>query len=133
MHGCVFASTCGAAGQRVRWSGHDGGGIERLALLLEFISYKTQKSAPVYLIPIGEECENYIITLANKLRANGVAVSVELKGKIQKRMEKALKNDAKYIVFAGSDELKNNQYSLKILESKEERLLSCEEVLSFLR
>ena len=109
-----------------------GAGIERLALLMALKSYKTEKLAPIYLIPIGEECENYIIKLADNLRSNYIPTSIELKGKIQKRMEKALKDGANYIVFAGLDEVQNNSFKLKLLDKKEEQTISAEQLIEFL-
>lgn len=107
-------------------------GVERLALMMLLKNYKTTKLAPIYLIPIGEECEDYIINLADTLRSNYIPASVELKGKIQKRMEKALKDGANYIIFAGHTEMQNNNFKLKILDKKEEQTLSVKDLIDFL-
>ncbi len=109
-----------------------GLGIERLALMMALKNYKTTKSAPIYLIPIGQECENYIITLADYLRSNLIPVSVELKGKIQKRMEKALKDGANYIIFAGPDEMQTNSFKLKTLDKKIEQTLLAKQLIEFM-
>lgn len=108
-------------------------GIERLALMVALEDYKPEKSVPVYLMPIGEECESYVIQLADMLRSNFVTASVELKGKLQKRMERALKNNAKYIIFAGSEEMQDKKFKLKILDSKEEKTFTSSEILEFLK
>lgn len=107
-------------------------GVERLALMMLSKKYQVRKSVPIYLIPIGEECEEYLIRLANELRLKHIPTSIELKGKVQKRMEKALKNGAKYIVFAGTEEVQNNNFKLKILEKKEEIILSDQSLIDFL-
>ena len=93
--------------------------------------YKVSKLIPIYAISIGKECEEYIIKLADQLRSNHIPVSVELKGKIQKRMEKALKNDADYIIFAGQEEMQNNIFKLKMLRHNEEKILSSSELINF--
>lgn len=108
-------------------------GIERIALILACNNYKSEKLAPVYIMSIGQECEEHIIQLAESLRSNFVAVTVELKGKLQKRMEKALKNGAEYIIFAGVDELQNNNFKLKILSTREEKALTTSEILEFFK
>ena len=107
-------------------------GVERLALMMVLQNYQVKKLAPIYLIPIGEECEDYIIKLADLLRSNYIPTSIELKGKIQKRMERALKNGANYIVFAGLEEVQNNNFKLKILDKKEEQTLSGPQLIDFL-
>ena len=110
-----------------------GLGIERLALMMLLKNYQSKKSAPIYLIPIGQECENYIIILANFLRSNSIQVAIELKGKVQKRMEKALKDGADYVIFAGTDEMQNNNFKLKLLDKKEERILSAQQLLDLIK
>jgi histidyl-tRNA synthetase len=107
-------------------------GVERLALMMVLQNYQVKKLAPIHLIPIGEECEDYIIKLADLLRSNYIPTSIELKGKIQKRMERALKNGANYIVFAGLEEVQNNNFKLKILDKKEELTLSGPQLIDFL-
>jgi histidyl-tRNA synthetase len=107
-------------------------GVERLALMMVLQNYQVKKLAPIHLIPIGEECEDYIIKLADLLRSNYIPTSIELKGKIQKRMERALKNGANYIVFAGLEEVQNNNFKLKILDKKEEQTLSGPQLIDFL-
>ena len=107
-------------------------GVERLALMMVLKNYQVKKLATIHLIPIGEECEDYIIKLADILRSNYIPTSIELKGKIQKRMERALKNGANYIVFAGLEEVQNNNFKLKILDKKEELTLSGPQLIDFL-
>ena len=107
-------------------------GVERLALMMLLKNYHVKKIAPIYLIPIGEESEDYIIKLADILRSKYIPISIELKGKIQKRMERALKNNANYIVFAGIEEIQNNNFKLKNLEKKEEIIISAEHLIDFL-
>ena len=105
------------------------GGIERLVLMMNDHNSKTP---PIYVIPIGGECVDYTIKLTDQLRMNAIPVALELNGKVQKRMERALKDDADYIVFAGFEEMQNNVFKLKILATKEEIALSEKELLSFL-
>ena len=104
-------------------------GLERIALMM---NYKPVQKAPIYIIPIGDECADYTIKLTDYLRLHGIAVSLELQGKVQKRMERALKDGADYIIFAGTEEMQNNVFKLKILAKKEEQNLSKEELVKFL-
>lgn len=104
-------------------------GIERIVLLM---NKSHKKIAPVYVIPIGSESVDYTIKIVDQLRMNMIPVMLELNGKVQKRMERALKDNAEYIVFAGEEEVKNNNYKLKILASKEERVMAKEELVLYL-
>ena len=110
-----------------------GLGIERLALMILLKNYQSKKLAPLYLIPIGQECENYIIRLADFLRFHSIPVAIELKGKVQKRMEKALKDEANYIVFAGADEIQSNSFKLRFLDKKEEQTVSAQQLLDLIK
>jgi histidyl-tRNA synthetase len=110
-----------------------GLGIERLALMMLLKNYQSKKLAPLYLIPIGQECENYIIRLADFLRSHSIPVAIELKGKVQKRMEKALKDGANYIVFAGADEIQSNSFKLRFLDKKEEQTVSAQQLLDLIK
>ncbi len=106
------------------------GGIERLAMM---INHKIKSKAMICVIPIGEECINYTVKFTDYLRQNNLPTLLMLKGKIQKRIENALKSGAHYIVFAGEDEMKNNKFKLKILTSKEEKTMSKEEISNFIK
>lgn len=110
-----------------------GLGIERLALMMLLKNYQSKKLAPLYLIPIGQKCENYIIRLADLLRSHSIPVAIELKGKVQKRMEKALKDGANYIVFAGADEIQSNSFKLRFLDKKEEQTVSAQQLLDLIK
>lgn len=108
-------------------------GIERLAIMLQKKGFTIQSQPPVFLLPIGEESESYLLSLADLLRQNSIAAVLETKGKLQKRMEKALKNNANYIIFAGSEEMQNGTVKLKNLTSKEEQTIETAELLKILQ
>ena len=72
----------------------------------------------VYIIPIDTEKE--ALRLATALRKQGNRVEVELSGKkIRKAMEKANRENVAKVIVLGQDEVRQNQYELKDMESGE--------------
>jgi histidyl-tRNA synthetase len=48
-------------------------------------------------------------------------------------MEKALKDGANYIVFAGADEIQSNSFKLRFLDKKEEQTVSAQQLLDLIK
>ena len=72
----------------------------------------------VYIIPIGTEKE--ALRLATALRKQGNRVEVELSGKkVRKAMEKANRENVAKVIILGENEISQNQYQLKDMESGE--------------
>ncbi len=88
-------------------------GIERIALMGNFTPEKTR---PTIIMPIGDECFDYCINLAEQLRNKNIATTLSSSGKIGKRMQNALNNNAKYVIFIGSDEQEKGVCKLKDLD-----------------
>lgn len=81
------------------------------------------------IIPMETECES--LELATILRDNGVKVSIEMnKRKIKKSFEFANKNNVRYVIVVGSDEIKQGKYSLKDMETGNQELLTAEEIIN---
>lgn len=81
------------------------------------------------IIPMETECES--LELATILRDNGVKVSIEMnKRKIKKSFEFANKNNIRYVIVVGSDEIKQNKYSLKDMEMGNQELFTTEEIIN---
>ncbi|GAB4165216.1 MAG: histidine--tRNA ligase [Rickettsiaceae bacterium] len=92
-------------------------GIERIALMKK---YTPSRVRPVYILPIGSECFTYSIALTNTLRRAKIATTIELDGKIGKRMQSALADNASHVIFIGLNEMENNSCKLKDLDSNNE-------------
>ena len=68
------------------------------------------------IIPMETQCES--LELATILRDNGIKVSIEMNNRrIKKSFEFANKNNIRYVIVVGSDEIKQNKYSIKDMES----------------
>lgn len=73
----------------------------------------------VFIIPMDTKIES--LKLANKLREQGIRVIIEmLDKKVKKSMEWANKNEIKYVIVIGEDEITNNKIKLKNMNTKEE-------------
>lgn len=88
-------------------------GIERIMLLKDF---SRPKERVARILPIDEEGSNRAIELCRLLRTEKIAAKIDFKGKISKRMQSAIADNARHIVFIGSDEVKNNHFKVKDLE-----------------
>jgi histidyl-tRNA synthetase len=93
-------------------------GIERIALLGDFAP---EKKRPTIIIPIGDECFEYAINIAKQLRDSGIMTTISSDGKIGKRMQNALSNNAKYTIFIGSEEQEKSICKLKDLDNNSEQ------------
>ena len=105
------------------------GGIERIALLTNFI---TQHIRPVIIIPIEEKAIDYAIKLLNVLRENNIDTALEIDGNADKRLKKANKANAKYAIFIGNDEMQNNNYKIKNLDTRSEAIYKVKKLLDIL-
>jgi len=86
----------------------------------------------VYIVPMDTEIE--CLSLAETLRKNNINVLVELnKRKIKKCFEYANKENIKYVIVVGSNEIESNCYTIKDMDSGEQYTMNEEELLNFLK
>ena len=86
----------------------------------------------VYIIPMETELE--CLQLAETLRQNNINVLVELnKRKVKKCFEYANKENIKYVIIVGSNEIESNCYSIKDMTTGEQYNMNVEELLDFLK
>ncbi len=105
------------------------GGIERIALMKEFV---LDKARPCVIIPIGEENFDYAVLIAQELRTQKICTILEHKGKIGKRMGNADKANARYVIFVGDEEVVSKKYKVKDMDSGEESLRDVHELKKIL-
>ena len=85
-----------------------------------------------YIIPMDTEIE--CLSLAETLRKNNINVLVELnKRKVKKCFEYANKENIKYVIVVGSNEIESNCYTIKNMETGEQYNMTEEELLDFLK
>ena len=85
----------------------------------------------VYMVPLDTNIET--LKLANELRAKGVNVLIEMnKKKVGKCFEYAERENIKYVMVIGENEINNKVFKIKDMIKKEEYSLEYEELIKFL-
>ncbi|MGI4776117.1 MAG: histidine--tRNA ligase [Janthinobacterium lividum] len=107
-----------------------GAGIERLALMR---SYDIPKTRPVYVVPIGNENIEIGLEITDYLRQNEIYSLLDTKGKIEKRLARALNNGAQYIIFIGDDERISQNYKIRNLDSRIENIVNVSGLISIVK
>lgn len=70
-------------------------GIERIALMRE---YNISEVKPVFVLPIGENNICYALEIVDKLRLQNISTIIDPVGKIAKRIQRVLNENAKFII-----------------------------------
>lgn len=106
-------------------------GLEPIYAILKE-TMMTIKQVDVYVVPMNTEIE--CLSLARELRNNNIKVEVELKQrKIKKSFEYASKENIKYVLVVGENEIKEGKYTLKNMDKQEQQLLTIDEVIKELK
>ncbi len=102
-------------------------GIERLSMLLEQVPAAPRS---VVLVPVGTPDESAVVQILQGLRGQGVRTEIGYKGSLRKRMERAGKQNASYVLFLGEDELAKGLFRVKNMETGAEQEVSRDTLLS---
>lgn len=109
-------------------------GLTRLFYKLNELNLikETKKSvADILIIPMIEDL-SVPIKLATKLRNNGVKTEIYLNNKkLKAKFKYADKLQIPYVIVIGEDEIANNKFKLKNMETGEEKELSAAEIEDF--
>jgi len=79
-------------------------------------------------MPIGTECFDYAINIAKTLRDKNIITIISADGKIGKRMQNALNDNAKYAIFIGAEEGARSVCKLKDLDQNSEQEIAISEL-----
>jgi histidyl-tRNA synthetase len=105
-------------------------GVDRLSLMLQ----ETPKdTAPVAVVPLGDEAEKEAVKLTHELRAAGIAVDVGYSGNMGKRMKRADKIGARCAVILGSEELAKGIVQVKWLGTGTQEQINRADLIGKLR
>ncbi|MDA9817635.1 histidine--tRNA ligase [Flavobacteriaceae bacterium] len=91
-------------------------GIERIMLLSEI--EKTKKN-PTSIIFISPNEEQYAATLAHELRNSDIHIKIYHGLSFKKQMKLASKDNSKYVLIIGENEVKNNDISVKNFQNSQ--------------
>jgi histidyl-tRNA synthetase len=107
-------------------------GVERLMLLIKELP---PKKPLVFIIPFGGEKEKIeALKIAEKLRQEGIRTELSYReGKLKKQFEYAAKIGADFAVVVGENELQSGKFPLKNLHTREQKILTLEEIIQSLK
>jgi histidyl-tRNA synthetase len=105
-------------------------GEDRLVMTVD---QATGAELDVFLAPLGDAALRHSGELARELRRDGVSVEVMAGGKLKRAMELANKLGARYALILGDDEIAAGEYSLKEMQSGEQRKVKREELAGLLK
>jgi len=108
-------------------------GLDRIVDVLKKMNKaETLKSrTQVFIVPLDTKKESFKI--ANKLRDAGINVDIDLMGRnLKKNLSFASDYNIPYVMIIGENELKSNKVTLKTLETRENQLLTVQEVIDLI-
>lgn len=107
-------------------------GLEPIYTILKNEKEFVKSPYDVYLYPF--DMNPNILSVAQTLRKEKIRVVVEMnKRKIKKGLDFANRNKIPYVIIIGEDEIKNNSYTLKNMETGSQENLSLEEIVDTLK
>jgi histidyl-tRNA synthetase len=113
-----------------------GLGIERLLLVLESngVTIPEPDSMKLFVAVIGEEAKAYGLTLARKLREQGISVAMDtLSRNIKGQLKYADRINAQYTVVIGEEELARKKLTLRNMATGEQRLIPAEDIEDYIK
>ncbi len=109
-------------------------GFERVVLMLKQNQPQSPTRADIYLITDGAQARTQALALADDLREQAVvSVITDLQGgSLKSQFKRANKSGAYFALVVGDDEIKNDKFCIKNLETGEQQQLDWDQLLSFL-
>lgn len=105
-------------------------GLEPIFVILKEESNK-QSLIDVYMVPLDTNINT--LKIANELREKGINVLIEMNNKkVGKCFEFAERENIKYVMIIGENEVKSGQYKIKNMLKKEEYTLTYDELIKYL-
>lgn len=102
--------------------------LEQHHLMPEF-----KNCVDIYIAPLGETV-NTAAEVASQLRKQGLNVAVDYSGrKLGDQIKAAQKKTIKYVLIIGAKEAENQIYTLKDLDSSEEKLYSIDQIVELFK
>lgn len=110
-------------------------GLERLVSVLDIegIDLDTKPNLDVFVIPMDESVNKYTIPLVQMLRLNGFSADTDyLKRNLKSNFKAADRLNAHFVIIVGSDEVENNELTVKNNITREEFKVKVENIIEFL-
>ncbi|OGS69499.1 MAG: histidine--tRNA ligase [Flavobacteria bacterium RIFCSPLOWO2_12_FULL_35_11] len=108
-------------------------GLDRIYLVLEELNLFTELELPkpkVLFINFGDAEASFCMKALVELRKNNIKSELYPdNAKLKKQMNYANKREIPYVVMVGADEIENNTYTLKNMQSGEQEVCSLKELI----
>jgi histidyl-tRNA synthetase len=88
----------------------------------------------VLLVNFGDQESKYALKISEQLRSYGVSTELFPDAvKLKKQMSYADAKKIPYIIMAGEDEIKNNEITIKIMSSGEQKKIALNDLVPFVK
>ncbi len=111
-------------------------GIERLILALENAGYQFPPSekVQVFLVTMGDSAHRQGFKLLQSIRQAGISADIDhLQRGVKAQMKAAVKDQARFAIIIGDDELANNTVVLKDLAASSQELIAADGLIDMLK
>lgn len=107
-------------------------GIERLLIACDEldITLAEEKSVDIYIVTIGGNARSWALKHLPKLRKNGISAAMDYMGRsVKAQMKDADRENARYTIIVGDNELKEGKFTLRNMKASEEESLDFDRIL----
>jgi len=111
-------------------------GIERLLLAMDAqgVAVPAKPTADVFLAALGDDAERWVFRWAQQLRAEGLAVALDLRGRsLKAQMKEANRQEAPYTLIIGGNELNTGRASVKEMATGEQEEVAFDALVDYLK
>lgn len=111
-------------------------GIERILLACENegVNLNSDKELDIFIVKLNENYSTFVFNLAENLRENGFSVEIDyLNRSLKAQMREANKLNAKFAIFVGDEEIKNEKLKLKKLSTGEEKFVPIDQIIKHVK
>jgi len=107
-------------------------GMERMAELITYDIIKNQVRL-VAIVPVGDKSHMTAMKIAHDLRKAGIVVDMAYKGNVGKRMKRANKQNARFAILIGEDEIVRSVAMVKNLDKGSQEEISLLKLVDYLK
>src|SRR6056297_1641365 len=111
-------------------------GMERLLIACEELNIELaeEKSVDVYFVTLGDAARSYAISHLPKLREAGISATMDYMSRSMKaQMKDANRENARYTIIIGDNELKEGKFTLRDMKASEEVALDFDNIVERLK
>lgn len=107
-------------------------GMERLFIACEELGIRlgTEKKVDVYIVTLGDAARKWGLTQLSKFREKGASATMDYMGRSMKaQMKDANRENARFAVIVGENELNTRQFTLRNMAASEENSITLDAIL----